>query len=344
VTVVDDEWGDELGIASEAKAVLLVSPALQEANNGNWHTAQRWAQFLSGHCDTALLPKWPGPLHFTADAMIALHARRSAPSIQAWAQQWPAKPLILILTGTDLYRDIHFDASAKQSLALATHLVVLQEAGLLEVPPAFQHKTRVIYQSARALAPVAKSTRQFRALMVGHLRDEKDPLTYLRAAARPFEGRMIFEQIGEALQPALALAARAAEVSTPGYRWLGGLPRAQTRQHIKRAHVLVNSSTMEGGAHVILEAVQSGTPVLASRISGNIGMLGADYAGYFAPGDDAALAALLQRCAAEPGFLALLEKQCRQRAHLFNPLEEKRRVLNLLQSALSRNLPSTTTA
>jgi putative glycosyltransferase (TIGR04348 family) len=267
--------------------------------------------------------------------MVALHARRSAPAIAAWARQCPGKPLIVILTGTDLYRDIEHDASAQQSLALATHLVVLQDAGLQQVPPAWRDKTRVIYQSAPALKPAVKSTRQFRALMVGHLRDEKDPLTWLRAAARSYPDRMIFEQIGDALQPELALAARAAQTALPGYRWLGSLPRAQTRQHIKRAHVLVNSSLMEGGAHVILEAVQSGTAVLASRISGNIGMLGADYAGYFPVGDDAALAALLQRCAGQPAFLALLEKQCRQRAHLFDPGEEKRHVLNLLQSALN---------
>lgn len=136
------------------------------------------------------------------------------------------------------------------------------------------------------------------------------------------------------MQPDLALAAHAAEISLPGYGWRGGLPRWQTRQHIKRAHVLVNCSLVEGGAQVILEAVQSGTPVLASCISGNIGMLGTDYAGYFAVGDDAALAALLQRCAAEPDFLALLEKQCSQRAHRFSPLEEKRLVLSLLQHAL----------
>lgn len=320
---------------SEAKTVVLVSPAMREANNGNWHTAHRWARFLSGHCDIALLPQWPGPAHSpTADAMIALHARRSASSIQAWAQHRPGKPLILILTGTDLYRDIRADADAQQSLALASHLVVLQEAGLQEVPPALRHKTRVIYQSARTLRPAVKSARQFRAVMVGHLRDEKDPLTYLRAAARPFQGRIVLEHIGEALQPDLALAAQAANRALPGYRWLGGLSHAQTRQHIKRAHVLVNSSLMEGGAQVILEAVQSGTAVLASCISGNIGMLGADYAGYFACGDDAALAALLQRCATEPGFLALLEKQCSRRAHLFGPPAEKRLVLNLLQSAL----------
>lgn len=319
---------------SEAKTVVLVSPAMAESNNGNWHTAHRWANFLSNDCDIALLPHWPSPLQRTPQAMVALHARRSAASIRAWAEAWPDKQLIVVLTGTDLYRDIHTDAQAQQSLALATHLVVLQDAGLAALPEAWRGKTRVIYQSAPALKPADKSSRRFGVLMVGHLRDEKDPLTFLRAAAHDFAAGIHFAQIGMALAPRFAEAARATEQHTARYRWLGGLSRAATRQRIKRAHVLVNCSLMEGGAQVILEAVQSGTPVLASRISGNIGMLGETYAGYFSPGDDAQLAALVRRCAAKPDFLALLQRQCHARAGLFSPQEEKRLVINLLASAL----------
>ncbi|MDQ3059828.1 MAG: TIGR04348 family glycosyltransferase [Pseudomonadota bacterium] len=275
--------------------------------------------------------------------MIALHARRSAASIEAWASTFPDKPLIVVLTGTDLYRDIHTDADARRSLALATHLVVLQEAGLAELPTPWRGKARVIYQSAPALKPARKSTHTFRALMVGHLREEKDPLTYMQVAVNMAAGqlnaRIHFDQIGQALAPQFAEAARATEKQNPRYRWLGGLARAATRQHIKRAHVLVNCSRMEGGAQVILEAIQSGTPVLASRISGNIGMLGPDYAGYFTPGDGEALAALVQRCAAEPAFLDALQSQCRARACLFAPEEEKRLVINLVQSAFNSATP-----
>jgi len=321
--------------SSVASKVAIVSPALREANNGNWHTAHRWAQFLSGQHETALLDQWPGSAPpSTAGVLIALHARRSAPSIQAWARQHPDKPLILVLTGTDLYRDILHDTDAQLSLALASHLVVLQEAGLQALLPRLRGKARVIYQSARALQPAPKPKRAFRAVMVGHLRDEKDPQTWLRAAAAAYPAAMHFEQIGRALQPELAQAARAAQRSVPGYRWLGNLPRAAARQHIKRAHVLVNSSLMEGGAQVIVESVQSGTAVLASAVSGNIGMLGADYEGYFPAGDDRALAALLRRCATDPSFLARLEQQCRARAGLFSPATEKRLVINLVNSAL----------
>ncbi len=319
---------------SGSSQVLIVSPALREANNGNWHTAQRWARFLSGPHEAALLDHWPGPGGASAGIMIALHARRSAPSIQAWARHCPGKPLVVVLTGTDLYRDIQTDADARLSLALASQLVVLQENGLAALQPALRAKACVIYQSARPLRPAHKPLRPFRAVMVGHLRDEKDPLTFLRAVAAAYPIPMHFEQVGAALQPDLAQAARAAQQSVAGYHWLGNLPRAAARQHIKRAHVLVNSSLMEGGAQVILEAVQSGTAVLASAVSGNIGMLGADYEGYFPAGDDRALASLLQRCATQPALLARLEQQCRARAHLFSPDLEKRLVINLVNSAL----------
>jgi putative glycosyltransferase (TIGR04348 family) len=323
-----------LASSSGAHQLVIVSPALRKANNGNWHTAHRWAQFLSAHHQTSLLGAWPAPGSPAADLMIALHARRSAPAIHTWARQCPGKPLVVVLTGTDLYRDIRSDDDAQLSLALASHLVVLQEQGLAALPSGLRAKASVIYQSARPLLPARKPPRPFKAVMVGHLRDEKDPLTWLRAAAARYAAPMRFEQIGAALQPELAQAARAAQRTTAGYRWLGNLPRAEARQHIKRAHVLVNSSLMEGGAQVIVEAVQAGTAVLASAVSGNIGMLGADYEGYFPAGDDAALAALLQRCATEAAFLARLEQQCRERAHLFAPEAEKHHVINLVNSAL----------
>ncbi len=321
---------------------------MADSNNGNWNTAHRWAQFLSGHCDIAVLPEWSAsalPLTSFSEPpqlMLALHARRSAASIHAWAAAYPKQPLIVVLTGTDLYRDILSDRMAQQSLVLASHLVVLQDAGLQAVPEAWRSKTRVIYQSAARLKPAVKSSQTFRAVMVGHLRDEKDPLTFMKAACQDFNAGVVFDQIGLALDPALEDAARATMARAPRYRWLGGLPRAETRQRIKRAHVLVSCSRMEGGAHVILEAVQSGTPVLASRIDGNVGMLGPDYAGYFELGDALGLAALVRRCAGDSHFLGQLQSQCQQRAHLFEPPEEKRLVLNLVTSAIGSSIGSAT--
>ena len=331
----------EKGVEFVAKAfvpinTMMVSASDAELNNGNWHTAHRWAKFLSSHCDISVVNHWLADPQTTSHApqlMLALHARRSAPSIAAWAKAYPDKPLIVVLTGTDLYRDIEFDTSAQQSLALATHLVVLQSAGLASVPEALRSKTQVIYQSAPLLKPAIKSKQKFRALMVGHLREEKDPLTFMKAALQTPEADIYFDQIGLALDPFFADEALATAQQSARYRWLGGLPRAVTRQHIKRAHVLVNCSKMEGGAQVILEAVQSGTPVLASRVDGNVGMLGDDYSGYFEWGNHAELAALVKRCAADQTFLEELKYQCLQRSPLFMPTQEKHLVINLVTSA-----------
>jgi putative glycosyltransferase (TIGR04348 family) len=313
---------------------MIVSPALASANNGNWHTAARWSRMLRGHCRTGIAKQWQGE---PCEVLIALHARRSAASIEAFARVHPESPLIVVLTGTDLYRDIRTDAAARRSLQLATHLVVLQDQGLQELEPALRAKCRVIYQSAPRLRPTLPPKRVLRVLQVAHLRDEKDPATYLRAVHRLGERNDIrFELIGDALDADLGAAAHRTQTECPNFRWLGGQPRAATRQHIRRAQLLVSTSRMEGGAHVILEAAQSGTAVLASNIPGNVGMLGADYTGYFDLGDDVQLAAALARARDEPAYLARLRTQTLARAPLFEPAEEERSLLQLIHTALEK--------
>ena len=273
--------------------------------------------------------------------MLALHARRSADSIEAWAQAHPGRGLAVVLTGTDLYGDIATDHRAQSSLHAAQRLVVLQELGAAALPADVRRKARVIYQSTAARAPLRKSAARLRAVMVGHLREVKSPST-LFEAARLLKERddVCIDHIGHAEEPAWGERARATEADCPGYRWLGALPHPQTLQAIQRAHVLVHASAAEGGAHVIMEAVRSGTPVLASRIPGNVGMLGVDYEGYFEHGDAAALAALLVRCREGqarpandpvPPLLERLRAQCSLRAPLFAPEAERSALLQLLK-------------
>ena len=256
--------------------------------------------------------------------MIALHARRSADSIAAWHARHGSDHLTVVLTGTDLYRDIQTDAAAQRSLALAGQLVVLQALGGRMLPAAYHAKTRTIYQSARARKALSKSPQRLRALMVGHLREEKSPET-LFAAARLLAGRadIFIDHIGAALDPALAEEAEATMAACPRYRWLGGRSHEETRRRIQRAHLLIHTSRMEGGAHVVLEAAVSGTPVLASRIDGNLGMLGEDYDGYFDWNDAAGLATLLGQCRdPQSDLLTRLARQTAARATLFAPATE----------------------
>jgi putative glycosyltransferase (TIGR04348 family) len=308
----------------QKRRIVIVSPALADANNGNWQTARRWQGLLSPHT-VRIVKQWPDAQAAGDDVMLALHARRSADSVQAWHSQRGQRGLGVVLTGTDLYRDIATDAQAQQSLALAHSLVVLQGLGIRSLPPEHQAKARVIFQSTGTRQTLPKTRRHMRALMVGHLREEKDPLT-LMAAARllPADSGVLIDHIGAALDPALGQAAQATQAQCSHYRWLGAVPHAQTLQRIQRAHLLVHTSRMEGGAHVLMEAICSGTPVLASRIDGNVGLLGEDYAGLFEPGDAQALARALIECREQgSGLLAHLGAQCALRAPLFDPSAER---------------------
>ncbi len=323
----------------ERPKLAIVSPSLHSSDgvsNGNSQTALRWAQMLAGHANVQTLLDWPASPAAPGDVLWALHARRSAPALARWHAAYPAKPSVLVLTGTDVYRDIHTDASAQAALRMATHLVVLQSEALHELPAEHLPKARVIVQSC-ATWHEAKAAR-FTAVMVGHLRDEKDPLTFMRAAA--LCQNMQFLHIGEALDDALGQSAEQTAAQHAQYQWLGGLTYAQTRQRVASANVLVHASQMEGGAHAIMEAVTSGTPVLASRISGNVGMLGQDYEGYFDLGNHTQLAGLLHRCVQEPAYLARLNDQCAKRAPLFEPQAEQNALIALLADCTHPRTPT----
>ena len=313
--------------------VVIVSPALASANNGNWQTAKRYAKLLSAVCQVRIVQDWDGGQ--ADDVLIALHARRSYASIAAWYAARGAKGLIVVLTGTDLYRDIQQDAQAQQSLVWAGKLIVLQSAGLDALPPRLRAKAQVLFQSTTTRVTLPKTTRCLRAVMVGHLRTEKSPETFFRAAALLASHRDIeLRHIGGEHDLALAQQAHETAALFPQYQFLGARSHAQTRRDIQRAHVLVHSSVMEGGAHVIMEAICSGVPVIASRIAGNIGMLGEDYAGLFPVGDAQALAAMLLRLRQEPAFSARLQAQCAQRAPLFELARERGGLITIVQSML----------
>jgi putative glycosyltransferase (TIGR04348 family) len=266
------------------------------------------------------------------DALIALHARRSHDSIVRYSEA--KKPLVVTLTGTDLYRDLPDSAQAQESLSLADRLVVLQEAALDELAPAVRGKAHVVYQSANPKLAHRPPKMPFRVAVIAHLRAEKDPLRAAAALARLPNAPMEVIQVGEALDPKLGEQARQFMAREPRYRWLGSLPHARALGWMARSHVLVVSSVMEGGANVICEAARIGTPVLASRISGNVGMLGARYPGYYPLADDAALAQLLAQASQDRSFYRRLQAALRARRTLFAPAAERRALLGVVRDLL----------
>jgi putative glycosyltransferase (TIGR04348 family) len=319
----------------DALRLSIVTPYLAAANNGNWRTAARWAHLLSSHC-RVIVQSADAFSPARADALIALHARRSRAAIAAWRAQRGVAPLVVTLTGTDLYRDLPAgDAATQASLRDADRLIVLQADALDSLPPGARDRADVVHQSARTLAPwTRKSAQRLHCIFVAHLRPEKDPATVLEAWRHlPREADVTLTIVGEALDPALGEAARTLAARDGRVRWLGPRPHGWTRQAIKRAHVLICASRMEGGANVVVEAVTAGTPVVASRMSGNVGMLGVDYAGYFEVGDAQALATLLLRAWQAPQLRASLQAQCALRAPLFTPDAERAGLLAVLAGA-----------
>ena len=94
---------------------------------------------------------------------------------------------------------------------------------------------------------------------------------------------------------------------------------------------MVVPSRSEGGANVITEAFALGTPVLASAIPGNTGLLGEGHPGLFQPGDAEGLARLMLRVEGEPPFAEELTRRSKERAALAAPEREAAAWLDLLQ-------------
>lgn len=315
--------------------IAIVSPASSGPRSGNRHTAARWGKFLrdSGHRVTATT-RWDSG---GEDLLIALHARKSYESIARFHAERPGAPLVLVLTGTDLYRDIRRDPDAQRALDLASRLVVLQERGPRELAHAHRRKARAIYQSADVRLRHAPPARRFRVAVVGHLRAEKDPFRAVSALARlPRQLELEVVHIGEALTPDMRRSAQRWMKREPRYRWLGSRPHGETMRRLAGSHLLVVSSVMEGGANVICEAARIGVPVLASRVPGNIGMLGSDYPGYYVLRDDRALARLLKRAAIDPGYYRRLKRAVQARRPLFAPSAEGGAVRSLVRELGTR--------
>ena len=310
--------------------IAIVTPAAAGSRTGNRHTAQRWAAMLraAGHTVT-LATDWNAR---PADVLLALHARRSHDSILRYRAAYPQGKLVVVLTGTDLYRDIRYDAGAQLSLKLAQRLVVLQEEGLKELPRQFRAKTRVVYQSAQVKVKSNPPANKFRLCVLGHLREEKDPFrAALALKLIPAQEKIELVHLGKPMSPDMAAQAKALMTEEPRYRWLGAVPHGRALNWLARSQLMVISSRMEGGANVIAEAACAGVPVLASAVPGNIGMLGAGYPGYFPVGDETALAKLLTKAMRHQAYYQSLKRGIAARRHLFRPQSEQASLVRLLR-------------
>ncbi len=304
---------------------------LPGVTTGNRVTAQRWAKHLRtlGHDVRIERAYHRGP----GDLLVALHAAKSAGSIERFAAVHPNRPIVVALTGTDVYGDLHGDGGALPSLEAAWRIVALQPLAAKKLPEALRERVRVIHQSVPRPKRLPKPKQDlFEVCVIGHLREVKDPFRTAEAVRlMPSESRVRVVHVGAALDPAMERRARHETETNERYEWLGPLPRSKAIRVLSRCRLMALSSKMEGGANVISESVVCGVPVVSSRIAGSIGLLGEDYPGYFAVGDTAALALLFQRAERDPSFLDLLRTQCAALAPLLDPKRERAAWSQLLE-------------
>jgi putative glycosyltransferase (TIGR04348 family) len=257
--------------------------------------------------------------------LVALHARKSAKSVLAYRAAYPRRRIILVLTGTDVYRDIRRSRLAVRALEAADVLVTLQPQAIRELPAALRHKARAIVQSAPSRTHAArKNDGVLRVCVLGHLRAEKDPMRAAYAVrALDSNPKVQVLHAGALLAPRYAQAVQREGQRNARYRYLGPLPRSKALALLARCDLLVQSSRMEGGANAVCEAIACGTPVLASRISGNVGILGEAYPGLYELGDTAALSRLIERAATSSAFYTRLQSACAKLRPLVDPERER---------------------
>ena len=317
--------------------ILIVSPAPPGSRVGNRVTALRMAGLLrcAGH-EVKLRSVYE---ECAAQIVFCLHALKSAAAVREARAADLARPIVLVLTGTDLYQDIATEPEAQHSLELADRLVILQPRALERLPEAVHSKTRLILQSARAPRGAQPSDEAyFDVCVLAHLRPVKDPLLAARAARRlPAKSRLRVRLVGGALDEASRAEAEREAADNPRFEWLGELPRGEALRVLARSRLLVLSSRNEGGPAAVTEAIACGVAVLATRIPAAQGLLGDDHPGLFDLGDAQALAELLSRAEEDQAFLEELRARSRSLAASVDPRREQRDLEALITELTTRS-------
>lgn len=313
--------------------ILIVNPARSGARKGNDVTSDRWKRILEELGHTVNIVKEYGSSE--PDLLLSLHAKKSAASLKRFRDNYPGRPIILALTGTDLYRDLGNSPEAEESVELADRLVVLQPQALDRINPDAHQKTHVIHQSVSNPPSTGKRPTgedQFVVVQLAHIRSVKDPLRLPYAVRKlPSPLSLHAYHLGGILDVELGRKLEKEAANNNRFTRLGEKPRSVALQYLKGADLMVISSRLEGGANVLFEAIACGTPVLASDVPGNRGILG-DYPGYFPVEDHDKLSELLERAETDESFYDELRERVKEREEIVKPEKERDAWKNLLET------------
>lgn len=320
--------------------VLIYSPFPHQTGQGNSVTADRTELILSQAGFTVLSE---GGNYSGQDArcLVALNARRSAGVVAEFDKLHPGRQIIVIVTGSDINHPEmeHRESETRRTMARAEALVMLHETDLEALPGDLQQKAVCIFPSVILPDGTQHQPAQgdrFEAIMAGNLRLVKNPQLAVEGARLLDQDSPVYiNSYGDA-SGELAIEMSKSSEEVAHFQWCGKVGHAELLGKMARAHVLLNTSILEGGANAICEAVSMGLPVVASDIRGNVGMLGHDYPGLFPSGDVREMVDLLQQCAGSASFYADLKRRVEQRASLFDYATESNAWISLIRARLAQ--------
>jgi len=306
-------------MAAPARVAVVVTPAPRGSRSGNRVTALRWAAILRAlGWRVRVRERW---IDEGCGLLVAVHSVKSAASVLAASRAMPGLRVVVLLAGTDVYPRFAPDADTEAALLRADAVITLQPRAGAEVPAALRPKVRTIVQSATALER-ARPEGTFRICVLAHLRPVKDPLLPVTALGFVRTGHPLeLHLAGRAMTSAIETQTRTALAREPRATWHGSLSRRAARELLASSHLCVVPSSAEGGANVVSEAIASGTPIAATAIPGNLGLLGDDWPATFPVGDARGLGALIERAVTDPSFHQSLV----QRTRALQPMVEPRR-------------------
>ena len=315
----------------------IVSPVPKGSTRGNGVTARRWRSILEqlGH-DVSISNSFDNAVRPATECVIGIHATRSSSILKQLKEESPHVRLVVCLSGTDLNRDLAGDETsdeyqrAKRALEIADKVILLEPEGIKNLrdqrlKETVQSKSHVIFQSALSVnnSPEPRSDR-FEVSVIGHLRTVKDPFRAAAAAEQlPLESKIQILHFGQALSDEMCERALELDRSSSRYSWVGNRSHEETMNQLARSRATILSSIAEGAPSIISEAVVNGVPVIATRISATIGLLGNSYPGFFEVGDTDALSEILWRLESEPEFGDGLRGHIEKLKHRFHPDNEK---------------------
>ena len=318
--------------------ISIVTHTTSDSLAGNRVTTNRWAKIFRNLGHQVSINKSADK----SDVLIAIHAERSARKFLQFQKTCPSRPTILLLAGTDIYAPTGFSNLANDVLKNADHLVTLETNALQRLNAKLRRKATTIMQSAIPPNTKPKPLQScFEISLCGHLRAVKQPFMATEAVvALPSSTKVKINHYGNALNKSMHRAAMRWTRNCKRYRWAGPKPHWQTRRLVARSRLSINTSLIESCANSIVESIVAGTPVLASDIEGNTGLLGKNYPGLFAADSVEQLTDLICRAECDRDFLKLLKNRCNKIAKKLTPRVERtawQRLLSKIQKELNSN-------